>query len=467
EAQLFFNGRALNGEDIRNLLDGAADYLIFTNPLEQRDYMETFPLNTQVISATAFAKKIRDGFFSYEMFALIHELLKEEIFRRVLDFDCLFAKSDFRTRLDLKIEIDCVAENYGGELFTIMENLYGKIYQTLDTCRYQNFDAIILSAERSPEEFVDALIATDNLTDKVLAFVRKGSSLETWLNSSQNFFAQVNRFDVVNGAWCLIEKLVPPVDIGVYVVTHKDAQLSALPQGYRIIHAGHALAQNDFGYLGDDTGDNISTLNPFLDELTALYWIWKNTEHTHTGIVHYRRFFTSNINLPCQINENKIFNATEILSAAEIRQILSDYDIIVNTEFLGDRTQLELMIFSTGQPDLIRTAEKIVRKHIALVQPDYLEAYDAVINGFVFFICGIFITRRSVFNAYCEWLFSFILDATIEMRDNITLGGQKFEDVPHIYSRVIGNFAERMLTIWLTKNHLRIKTLPIMYRDEV
>lgn len=467
EAQLFYDGHALTGKSLRQLLDGAADFLIFTDTLEHRDYLETFPLNTQVISATAFAKKIHDRFFSYEMFAVIHDLLNKKFSGRVLDFDCFFAVSDFRAKFDLGAEIDCMAENFDGEFFPIMENLYGKIHQSFDACRYHVFDAVILSAERTPAEFVDAMILTDNLSDKILTFAGRGSALENWLNESQNVFAQVERFDVSGGAWYLLEKLVPPADVGVYIVTHKDVQLSALPEGYRIIHAGHVRAQNDFGYAGDDTGDNISLLNIFLDEVTALYWIWKNTRHTHTGIVHYRRFLTANNDLPSREDGNKIFSAADILSATEIRQILSDYDIIVNTEFLGNRTQLELMVFSTGQPDLVRASEKIVRKHLAETQPDYLDAYDAVFNGFVFFICGIFLTRRNILNAYCEWLFSFMLDATIEMRDNIILGGQKLEDVPHVYSRMMSYFSERMLTVWLTKNHLRIKTLPIMYRDNV
>lgn len=467
DAQLFYNGRALTGENLRRLLDGAADYLIFTDVLEHRDYLETFPLNTQVISATALAKKFRGGFFSYEVFALIHDLLSKKFSGRVLDFDCFFAVSDFRTKLDLTAEIDCVAENFGGKIFPIMENLYGKIYQTFDACRYHVFDAVILSAERTPANFVDAIIQTDGLSENVLVFARRCSMLEKWLNEPQNFFAQVERFDVSGGVWYLLKKRVPPVNVGVYIVTHKDIQLSALPEGYRIIHAGHARAQNDFGYAGDDNGDNISRLNPFLDEITALYWIWKNTRHTHAGIVHYRRFLTSNNVLPNREDGNKIFSANDILSAADIQRILRDYDIIVNTEFLADRNQLECMVFSTGQPDLVRASEQIVRKHLSENQPDYLDTYDAVFNGFVFFICGIFLTRRNILNAYCEWLFSFMLDATIEMRDNIILGGQKLEDVPHVYSRMMSYFSERMLTVWLTKNHLRIKTLPIMYRDDV
>ena len=456
KAKIFFDERLLTDETLNQLLDGAAEYLIFTDPQEHRDCLETFPLNTQIISATAFAKKIRGGFFSYAMAAALLRLLAQET-GRALDFDCFLAAGDFRTSFGLNVELACVEENFGGALFPIMENLYGKIYRTFDECRYQNFDAVILAAERTPAEFVDALIQTDSLSEKILAFVRRGSALEEWLAAFQDLFVQVSTFSVNNGAWCLIEKRVPPADVGIYVVTHKDADLPTLPDGYRIIHAGHALAAQDFGYLGDDTGDNISRLNPFLDEITALYWVWKNSKHTHAGLVHYRRLFTT--------HDADTFDAEKILRAEEILQLLSEYDIIVNAEHWSNRTQLELMILSTGQPGFVGVAEKIVRKHLAAAQPDYLDAYDAVINGYVLFICGVFVTRRNIFDAYCEWLFSFILGATEEMRDNVTVGGKRLDEMEHIYSRITGNFAERMLTVWLAKNHLRIKTLPLMFRD--
>ena len=45
----------------------------------------------------------------------------------------------------------------------------------------------------------------------------------------------------------------------------------------------------------DDTGDNISALNPTYNELTAIYWAWKHYtelgDPDHIGIAHYRRFF--------------------------------------------------------------------------------------------------------------------------------------------------------------------------------
>lgn len=456
DVKLFFGEHALTEKDIKNLLDGVAEYLIFVDALDFYYYFKNFPANAQVISAETFAQKFHDGFFSIEMFYLLKELLNHKKFRHVLDWDCLFGKSDFRTRGGSNVDLDCIAEN----IYPIMENVYGKIYRSFDEYRFKIFDVIILSKERTPAGFVDILIETDALTENILAFVRKNSELESWLNKSQNIFARIEYFNVASGAWCLIKKIMPLVDVGVYVVTHKDAKLYTLPDGYKIIYAGHALAKKYFGYAGDDTGDNISQLNPFLDEVTVLYWIWKNTKHTHAGIVHYRRFFTSDI-------KQKTFDAEKILSAAEILSILSDYDIIVQNEGISTRSQRDMMIFSTGQPDLVKVAEKIIRNHLVRRQPGYLGAFDDVLSGLTLFFGGMYITRRNIFNAYCEWLFSFIIDATKEIRDKIEINGKSLEEMSHDYSRIAGFFAERMLTIWLMKNHLRIKTLPTMFREGV
>ena len=374
----------------------------------------------------------------------------------VLDFDRYLVKSNYRTLQNFNVEFDCIAEN----LYPIMENAYRKIYRSFDECKFHHFDALLLTAERTPEEFIDVLIETNDLAEEIWTFIRKNSPLENWMRTNHTIFEDVKFSTLENGSWHIIKKFTPPVDLCVYVVTHKEAKLPTLPEGYKFIHAGHALAKNDFGYQGDDTGDNISQLNPFLDEVTALYWIWKNTKHTHTGFCHYRRFFTDKPN-------PKIFDADSILSAEEILKFLSDYDIIVKNEGMTDRTQREMIVLSTGQPDLIRIAEEILRRHISINQPDYLDAFDDVINGYTLFSCGMHITRRNIFNAYCKWLFSFIVDAVKEARDKIDINGKSLGEMEHGYSRVMGHFAERLLTVWLMKNHLRIKTLPMMYREDV
>ena len=439
-----FKEKNFTADDIKNLLEGAAEYLIFTDDLELYNYLEKFPKHRQVMSAEGFAKINHDGFFSIEMRQHIGGLLNQKKFSgRVLDFDCFFGKSNFHTRGQLEVELEGFAENF----YPIHENLYGKIYRGFDEFKFHHFDAIILSKERSPEEFIDVLIETDALTEKIFAFVRKNSALEKFLAAHENFFAAVEKFATANGAWCQIEKIMPPADLKVYVVTHKDVKLETLPEGYEIIHVRKIF------------GDNINHLNLYLNEVTALYWIWKNTTHTHTGFVHYRRFFT--------LDEQETFDAEKILSAEEILLILRDFDIITHYEGFTNRTQREMMIYSTGQPDLVRVAEKIIRKHLARTHPDYLDAFDQMINGFTLFAAAVHVTRRNIFNAYCEWLFSFIIDATEEIRDKVEILGTPLSKMGHVYSRVPGFFCERLFTVWLIKNHLRIKTLPTMFREDV
>ena len=84
------------------------------------------------------------------------------------------------------------------------------------------------------------------------------------------------------------------MSIKIFTITHK-AFTPPKDSTYIPLHVGRANAE-DLGFLGDDTGDSISKLNPYYCELTGMYWIWKNYhEADYIGICHYRRYL---------INEN-------------------------------------------------------------------------------------------------------------------------------------------------------------------
>ncbi len=98
-------------------------------------------------------------------------------------------------------------------------------------------------------------------------------------------------------------------DIKILVAYHRKSTL--LRNDFVMpIHVGRALAmenskdgqisEEDFQWMmdnmiGDDTGDNISSLNRYFNEMTAIYWAWKNYEQLgnpkYFGLMHYRSIF--------------------------------------------------------------------------------------------------------------------------------------------------------------------------------
>ena len=446
--KIFLDGKEISVDALKRILDGAADYIVFESRGEYLlRFRELYALKLidRVITLPTFLHYAADNFFSLnnavQIFNLIHAL---KLFR-TLDVDGYFAKNDYYMFPEFKSKIAGVTNDD----YPALKNFYAEIYSSLEDCRYRFFDALLLTKDREPAEFIDALIETDALSENVLTFARKNSELEDFLSANEKSFDKVQTFPAVNGNWYLLKKLVR-ADFACYVVTHKDAKLDAddLPAGYKIIHAGHAIAKEDFGYLGDDTGDNISLLNLYLNEITALYWIWKHTNHNLIGFVHYRRFFTA---------DDKNF-----LSAAEATELLRENDIIVNECKFGYIVLHDWKIMLSGR-QLAEHVIKTIRKYIALRQPDYLDAYDRVNNGFGAFCFEIFITRRKIFDAYCKWLFSFIIEATEEILETTDIANSAD---PREY-RTVSFVAEHLMTVWLIKNPLKIKTLPIIFREGV
>ncbi len=82
------------------------------------------------------------------------------------------------------------------------------------------------------------------------------------------------------------------MNIKIYVAHHKPGFVYK-SEVYEPIQVGRSLSDIKLPMLGDDTGDNISHLNPWYCELTALYWVWRNvTGLDYVGFCHYRRYLT-------------------------------------------------------------------------------------------------------------------------------------------------------------------------------
>lgn len=92
-----------------------------------------------------------------------------------------------------------------------------------------------------------------------------------------------------------------------------------------------------------------------------------------------------------------------------------------------------------------------VREALIKVHPEDVNVFDYVMGLHYFYPCNMFATTWSVFDEYCQWLFSFIIPAAC----NIDVS------VYNAYSkRVIGFFAERMMTVWVIKKKFKVEELP-------
>lgn len=84
--------------------------------------------------------------------------------------------------------------------------------------------------------------------------------------------------------------------VKIVVATHKKYKMPSDAM-YIPLHVGAEGKKDsdgnelDLGYIKDNTGENISILNPSFCELTGLYWAWKNLDSDYIGLVHYRRYF--------------------------------------------------------------------------------------------------------------------------------------------------------------------------------
>lgn len=78
--------------------------------------------------------------------------------------------------------------------------------------------------------------------------------------------------------------------VTIFSATHKKCTMIE-NSVYTPIHVGAKNSSVDLGILRDDSGDNISSKNYTLCEMTAAYWAWKNCQSDYVGLCHYRRLF--------------------------------------------------------------------------------------------------------------------------------------------------------------------------------
>lgn len=235
------------------------------------------------------------------------------------------------------------------------------------------------------------------------------------------------------------------MDIKILVATHKKYWMPN-DDVYLPIHVGRE-GKEDLGYMGDNTGENISNKNANYCELTGLYWAWKNLEFDYIGLCHYRRYF-STIDSIGEVEVYKNFDdvGKYILKRKECEQLLKDYDIILPKKYFMERLTVYEQ-YKKYQPIKDLDECYIVIKKL---YPEYKEAFENVMNRRYFYICNMFISNKEYFNKYIEWLFNILIE--VEKHIDIT----NYDDRQ---KRVFGYLSERLFNVWLEKESFKAKEL--------
>ncbi len=229
----------------------------------------------------------------------------------------------------------------------------------------------------------------------------------------------------------------------IYIISHKQADIPVKEEIYQPIQVGAMLnPEIDSAWLKDCTGENISDKNLSYNELTGLYWIWKNSDEDIVGLCHYRRYFVT--------RWGKFYNIItggkkSFLTEEYIKNVLLKYNLILHnkTYFLnGNKTQYRK---TQKYPDDLNVLYDV----LVADYPEYVAAFDQVMKGRSCHLLNMMIGRKKIVDEYCCWLFDVLFRVEKILRD----GGEKDFD------RRMGMLGERMLDIWVFRNHIRYKEI--------
>ena len=250
-------------------------------------------------------------------------------------------------------------------------------------------------------------------------------------------------------------------DAQIYILTHRKSLIEENSL-YTPLQIGAEYTKEDIYELKDNISkDNISSLNPIYCDVCGLYYIYKNLlKEKYIGVCGTRRYL--------DIKENEDFD-----------KIFSKYDIIVNKmQFGGLKCVYQYCYCHNPQDCLIITD---------IIQHDYPEYYHTWVNFNFLYGLNCFMTTKEIFDDYCKFLFDILnkFFTIVNIHDiesakkhvyneyktnkyDYALKHNNFKNVDDFlkYQMNIGGFLnERLFTIYVIKNNLKILERPVKYTE--
>lgn len=266
------------------------------------------------------------------------------------------------------------------------------------------------------------------------------------------------------------------MNIKILVAYHKPS-INIKDDVFFPIHVGKKNNPNlNLEIQGDDTGDNISDMNPLYCEMTAIYWGWKNLKVDYVGLCHYRRFFSFYGNSLTLKILNKIkfcvfkvmgglfypgkcytyhdcltINDKNVLVnylsnfSDKIQKILSSkqYDAIVPAPYIYSNSNVRNQFIELGRYHFDLLGE-IVKE----LRPDIYRYYENSLKSQQLFAANMAIFKNDIFEEYCNFIFPILHEHEKRIKDRLWC----FEPLKEkCYSRMSGYLAEILTNCFVHK----------------
>ncbi|OUP86195.1 hypothetical protein B5F07_02575 [Lachnoclostridium sp. An169] len=207
--------------------------------------------------------------------------------------------------------------------------------------------------------------------------------------------------------------------------------------------------------IGDDTGENISEQNGTYNELTSLYWAWKNYDELgnpdYIGLMHYRRHFV------WRENEHIVYNIENFNEETYLQEINYSpekvHEMVDGCDFVAHIGKVinvyKHYVENHRKEDLDLAVEIMLEKH-----PEYKQVTEEYFAGDYSNFCNMFIFSREIFFQYCEWIFDILQE--FEKRTDVS------EKRFFISERLTGIFIANLMK----NKSLKYKTIPISFIED-
>lgn len=172
----------------------------------------------------------------------------------------------------------------------------------------------------------------------------------------------------------------------------------------------------------DIHGENIASKNHMYSEMTAAYWVWKNTVHQYKGIAHYRRHLLLTDKQICELSWGKT-------------------DAILPLPYICYHSALaQLSRFVSA--DVI----KCLFDTLKTLRPKQYDRYMKILENKYQYTYNLVIAKDKVFDAYCTW--------TFQVLEHMELSSDKIPEIAN--TRALSYIAEALTNLYFMSNAHRL-----------